>query len=193
MIYGYARCSTNETKQDIDRQKRELKKMGADEIYFEYESGAKMDRPELNKLLKHIKPGDVLISTEISRITRSTRQLCDIIEFAIERRIKLVIGDFEIDCVGGLNAMTEGMVKMMGVFAEMERKLTIERIKSGIENARVKGIRLGRPPFKAEDIPKKVLDHYELYKNGHLNKTDYARLCGVSRQTLYRYLLLMTE
>ena len=53
MEYGYARCSTNETKQDIDRQKRELKKMGVDEkyIFFEYEPGAKTDRVQLGRLL----------------------------------------------------------------------------------------------------------------------------------------------
>ena len=193
MVYGYARCSTNETRQDIDRQKRDLKHMGAMELYCEYESGVKMEKPELNKLLRIIAPGDTLIATEISRITRSTRQLCEIVEFAQERKIKLVIGDLVIDCVGGLDAMTEGMLKMMGVFAEIERKLTIERINSGIANARAKGVRLGRPAFKFEDIPKKVLEHYETYTNGQLNKTDYARLCGISRNTLYRYLSLLQE
>lgn len=78
MEYGYARCSTNESKQDIDRQKRDLKNIGIDEknIYFEYESGTKTDRIQLNRLLDIIKDGDTIATTEVSRLTRSTKQLC---------------------------------------------------------------------------------------------------------------------
>jgi DNA invertase Pin-like site-specific DNA recombinase len=113
VIFGYARCSTNESRQDIERQKRELKLLGATEIYFEYESGTKIDRAELGKLLNHIKPGDTLVTTEISRITRSVKQLCDIIDMAVEKHLKLVIGSFVVDCTGELNAMTSGMIKMI--------------------------------------------------------------------------------
>ena len=75
MNYGYARCSTNELKQDIDRQKRELIKQGVAEenIYFEYESGTKIDRVEFNRLLETIDEGDTIIATEVSKITRSTK------------------------------------------------------------------------------------------------------------------------
>ena len=92
MIYGYARCSTNESMQDIDRQIRELKQQGAEDktIYREYESGTKTNRAELQKLLDIVKPGDTILATEVSRITRSTKQLCDIIELAKNRKIKLV-------------------------------------------------------------------------------------------------------
>ena len=71
MIYGYARCSTNEKEQDIDRQKRELKELGATDetIYFEYESGTKVDRPEFNKLLNIVQKGDTVVTTEVSRLT----------------------------------------------------------------------------------------------------------------------------
>ena len=84
MIYGYARCSTNETLQDINRQIRELKQQGAVDktIYQEYESGTKINRVELQKLLDIVKSGDTILATEVSRITRSTKQLCDIIELA---------------------------------------------------------------------------------------------------------------
>ena len=70
MVYGYCRCSTNETKQDVNRQKRELQKMGvsADMIFLEYESGTKIHRPELNKLLNSVTNGDTIVTTEISRI-----------------------------------------------------------------------------------------------------------------------------
>jgi DNA invertase Pin-like site-specific DNA recombinase len=192
-IYGYARCSTNETKQDIERQKRELRAMGADEIYFEYESGAKVNRPELGKVLNHIGSGDTLVVTEVSRITRSVKQLCDIIELAKERRIRLIIGTMIIDCTNDLDAMTGAMLKMMGVFAELEREMTIERIRSGIRNARAKGVRIGRPMLSAGDIPKKVVDRFPLYAAGSITKTDYAKICDISRPTLYKYLSLMVD
>ena len=66
MIYGYARCSTNEKEQDINRQVRELKQQGATDktIYLEYESGMKTNRAELAKLLDVVKPGDSILATE---------------------------------------------------------------------------------------------------------------------------------
>ena len=74
-IYGYARCSTNESKQDINRQIRELKELGATDetIYFEHRSGTKRDRIEFNKLLDKVVPGDTIVTTEVSRLSRSTQ------------------------------------------------------------------------------------------------------------------------
>ena len=104
MIYGYARCSTNEELQDINRQKRELKELGATEetIYFEYDSGMNADRREFNKLLNIVKKGDIIVTTEVSRLTRSTKQLCDIIQTIKDKGLKLVIkGSITIDCTNG--------------------------------------------------------------------------------------------
>lgn len=155
MIYGYARCSTNEKMQDINRQVRELKQQGATDttIYLEYESGMKTDRAELKKLLDIVQSGDTILATEVSRITRSTKQLCDIIELAKNKHIKLVLGTFVVDCSKELDPMTEGMLKMMGVFSELERNIISQRVKSGMENAKAKGKTIGRPPTTAEDIP----------------------------------------
>ena len=93
MIYGYARCSTNEDLQDINRQIRELKQQGATDttIYKEYESGTKVNRAELQKLLNVIQTGDTIVATEVSRITRSTKQLCEILELAKEKKIKFIV------------------------------------------------------------------------------------------------------
>ena len=192
-IYGYARCSTTESKQDIERQKRELRIMGATEIYFEYESGTVIHRPELAKVLSHITADDTLIALEVSRLTRSLKQLCDIIELAKERKIKLVIGHLVIDCTGPLDAMTEAMLKIMGVFAELERSMTVARIQSGLAHARAKGVRLGRPKLTAKDIPKNVIDKFTLYQTGAITKSEYAKICGISRPTLYKYLALLTD
>lgn len=195
-VYGYCRCSTNENIQDISRQERELKALGVTEkknIYKEYESGTKINRVELQKLLEKVENGDTIVSTEVSRITRSTKQLCDIIEFAKNKHIKLIFGTFVVDCAKELDPMTEGMLKMMGVFSELERNMTSQRVKSGIANARAKGKIVGRPQLKIKDIPEKVIDNYKLYENNSISKTDYAKICNISRPTLDKYLQLIKE
>ena len=193
MIYGYARCSTNESMQDIDRQIRELKQQGAEDktIYREYESGTKTNRAELQKLLDIVKPGDTILATEVSRITRSTKQLCDIIELAKNRKIKLVLGSFVVDCRKELDPMTEGMLKMMGVFAELERNMISQRVKSGMENARAKGKAIGRPAVTADDIPAIFYRHYPKYQKDEINKKEFSRLCSLSYPTIYKYLRIV--
>lgn len=208
IIYGYCRCSTNELKQDIQRQVRELKLLGAadDTIYLEYESGVKTDRAELNKLLNIVDKGDTIVTTEVSRITRSTKHLCEIIELVQNKHLKLVIGTFIVDCSKGqLDPMTEGMLKMWGVFSEMERNIISARVKSGMANAIAKGKVVGRPKTTTEDIPNVFLRHYPKYKQWvedkeaginpknrrGINITEFARLCEMSRTTIYKYIELV--
>lgn len=190
MIYGYGRCSTNELLQDISRQIRELKQYGATDttIYFEYESGMKQNRAELQKLLNVVQEGDTIVATEVSRITRSTKQLCDIIELAKEKHIELIFGNFVVDCRKELDPMTEGMLKMMGVFSELERNITSQRVKSGMQNAKAKGKTIGRPTTTVDNIPSIFYKHYPKYKCGEINKTEFSRLCSISYPTIYKYI-----
>jgi DNA invertase Pin-like site-specific DNA recombinase len=193
MVYGYARCSTNEQLQDINRQVRELKQQGATDttIYLEYESGTKINRAELQKLLSVVQIGDTILATEVSRITRSTKQLCDIIEFAKERKVKLVLGNFVVDCTKELDPMTEGMLKMMGVFAELERNMISQRVKSGMDHAKSKGKKIGRPTTTADNIPNIFYKHYPKYKKGDLNKRELSKVCSLSYPTIYKYLKII--
>ena len=191
MIYGYARCSTNETRQDIKRQERELKEKGVDvkNLFCEYESGTKKERKELNRLLSIVKSGDVIVATELSRITRSTKDLIWIIDIAKEKHLKLVLGTFEADCTKEyLDPMTEGMLKMMGVFAELERNMISERVKSGMKNAKAKGNKIGRPKTTIETLPTKFLKNYPLYQKKKINQSELARLTGLSRSSVRKYI-----
>lgn len=193
MVYGYARCSTNEERQDIDRQKRELYSLGVTEdkyIYWEYESGTKTDRAELQKLLDIIKEGDTIVTTEVSRLTRSTKHLCDILQIVQDKKIILNIGgSFVVDCSHGkMDPMTEGMVKMWGVFAEMERNIISQRVISGMKNAAAKGKKIGRPVTTTETLPDKFWKYYSLYKKGDMSITDFAKVMDVSRTTIYKYI-----
>lgn len=196
MDYGYARCSTNESKQDINRQRRELKNMGIkeDNIFFEYESGTKDDRKELNCLMQIVKPGDSITSLEVSRLTRSTQKLCEIIKEVQEKQIKLVIaGSITIDCSPGkeLDAISKGMMLMWGVFAELERDIITARIRSGMSNARSKGVKLGRPQTTIETLPYNFLKYYPMFQKGSINLSELSRLSSISRPTLYKYLKIV--
>lgn len=193
MIYGYARCSTDNIKQDITRQTRELKVLGVEKnnIYFEYASGTKVDRQQLTRLMDIVVEGDTIIATEVSRITRSSKQLCEIIEFAKDKKIKLILGNFIVDCTKELDPMTEGMLKMMGVFAELEKNMISQRVKSGMANARAKGKVIGRPQTTKEDIPSNIINAIELLKNKNINKSQCARMCNISRPTLDKYIKII--
>lgn len=193
MIYGYARCSTDETKQDIKRQVRELKQMGVSEerIYFEYESGTKADRQQLQRLLDIVVDGDTIATTEVSRLTRSTKQLCEIIELVRDKHLKLIIGNLVIDCTtGNIDPMTRAMLEMMGVFAQLERNIISQRVKSGIANAKAKGVIVGRPQTTLESLPNDFIKHYPKYKEKQINVTEFSRLVDCSRQSIYKYLKL---
>jgi DNA invertase Pin-like site-specific DNA recombinase len=190
MKYGYCRCSTNEAMQDINRQKRELEKLGIEEssMFFEYASGSKADRVQFDRLLKTVKQGDTIAATEVSRLTRSTKQLCEILEFAKQNRLKLIIGSFIADFTAEVEPMTEGMLKMMGVFAEMERNMISQRVKSGMENAAAKGAKIGRPRTSLDNLPSLFLRHYPKYSRNEITVAEYARLCQVTAKSIYKYL-----
>ena len=195
MVYGYARCSTNDKLQDINRQIRELKVFGITdtELFTEYESGTKLNRTELTKLLNIISQGDTLVATEVSRITRSTKQLCDILEFAKEKHIKLILGSFVVDCTSNLDPMTEGMLKMMGVFSELERNIISQRVKSGMQNAKEKGSPIGRPKTSYDNLPQIFFKYYPKFKTGLINKQDLSRLCSLSYPTIIKYIKIVEQ
>lgn len=196
--YGYARCSTNESKQDIDRQKRELIALGikAENIFWEYGSGIKNDRIQLNRLMEIVKEGDSITSLEVSRLTRSTQKLCEIINEVQNKKIKLVIaGSLTVDCTPGkeLDPMTKGMLMMWGVFAELEHDMIVQRVKSGMNNAAAKGKIIGRPKTTTENIPMVFYKYYPRFKSGNINLSEFSRLCGMTRATIYKYLKLVEE
>ena len=193
MNYGYARCSTNENKQDIDRQIRELKKAGAEQIFLEYEHGDSAVKHELSSLLEQANEGDTIYTLEVSRLARSTKQLCEIIETVKAKKLKLIIvGSITVDCSSGqIDPMTNAFIQMSGVFAELELRIIRERVRSGMANAKAKGAKIGRPHTTAEQIPPIFYRHYPAFKSGSLNLSELARVCGLSRTTVYKYVGLL--
>lgn len=193
MKYGYARCSTNDSKQDIERQVRELKAAGAQSLFVEYEHGDADEKKQLALLLERATPGDEIITTEVSRLSRSTKQLCEMIERIQKKKLKLeILGSITIDCRSGeLDPMTKAFVQMSGIFAELELSMIRARVRSGMANAKAKGAKIGRPKTTVEDIPASFFRHYPAYKNRQLNLSELARVCGLSRTTVYKYIALL--
>ena len=193
MNYGYARCSTNETKQDINRQVRELKAAGAEEIFIEYEHGDSKIKSQQAAMLDQAKAGDTITVLEVSRLARSTQQLCEIIERIQEKRLRLVIvGSITLDCRSGqADPMSEAFLQMAGVFSQLELAIIRARVRSGMANAKAKGRQIGRPQVSKEDIPAAFLRHYPAHKNGQLNISELARVCDISRTTAYKYIGLL--
>ena len=193
MNYGYARCSTNENRQDIQRQVRELKAAGAEEIFIEYEHGDSKIKSQQAAMFDQAAAGDTVIVLEVSRLARSTQQLCEIIELVREKHLRLVIvGSITLDCRNGqADPMSEAFLQMAGVFSQLELAMIRSRVRSGMENARAKGRQIGRPHVSKEDIPAAFLRHYPAHKNGQLNISELARVCDISRTTAYKYKALL--
>ena len=193
MTYGYARCSTNETKQDINRQVRELKSAGADTLFLEYEHGDSKIKSQQEAMFAQAQAGDTILTLEVPRLARSTQQLCEIIERVREKRLRLVIiGSITLDCrEGRADPMSEAFLQMAGVFSQLELAMIRERVRSGMANARAKGKQIGRPQTTKDSIPAIFLRHYPAYKNGQLNITELSRVCDLSRTTIYKYISLL--
>ena len=191
--YGYARCSTNESKQDINRQINELRAAGAEEVVFEYEHGDAKVKEQLQMLLEMTAAGDTIITLEVSRLSRSTQQLCEIVEVIKRKHLRLVIvGSITVDCRDGeIDPMSQAIIQMSAVFAELELSIIRARVKSDIANAKAKGKKVGRPHLTKADIPSLFIKHYPALVNGKMNVSELARVCGISRPTAYKYMKMV--
>lgn len=190
VTHGYARCSTNETRQDIDRQVRELKAAGATRIWMEYEHGDALTKEQQALMWKSLHPGDTVIITEPSRLSRSVQQFCSIVEIIKSKRIRLqILGSITIDCrTTEPDPMTVAFLQLIAVFSELELSMIRARVRSGVANAKAKGKQIGRPSLQRDDIPDTFWRYLDLYRTHQINVTELARLAGISRPTVYRYL-----
>lgn len=174
---------------------RELKQAGAERIFLEYEHGDAAVKEQLSLLLEQAQAGDTIITLEVSRLARSTKQLCEIIEAISKKHLCLVIvGSITMDCRNGhADPMTEAFLQMAGVFSQLELAMIRARVRSGMANARAKGKQIGRPHLTSDDIPAAFLRHYPAYKGRQLNISEFARVCNLSRTTVYKYIDLLEQ
>jgi len=144
-------------------------------------------------LFDTVKAGDTIITLEVPRLARSTKQLCEIIELVKSKSLRLVIvGSITLDCrEGHADPMSEAFLQMAGVFSQLELAMIRARVKSGMANAKAKGVKIGRPQLTADNIPANFYRHYPAYKSGQLNLSEFARVCDLSRTTIYKYISLL--
>lgn len=181
MRIGYARVSTLD--QNVELQLEKLRAAGCERTITEKASGARVDRPELNRLLTDIlREGDTLVIWKLDRLARSLKQLIQTAENLKERGIGLVSITDAID-----TASPGGMLvfHMLGAIAEFERALIKERTFAGLAEARRAGRSGGRPRSLTD---KDVNAARALLAAGSLSSKEVASRFRVSKATLYRYL-----
>lgn len=191
--YGYARCSLNESHgQDLNRQTRELKAAGAEEIITEREHGDRR-KPNLEFLLDHMEEKSTLMVCEVSRLSRSVKEFCGMLETIQKKHLRMMIlGSITVDCRNGdMDPMSTAFLQMASIFNQLELSLIRSRVRSGVANAKAKGKQIGRRPTTKDDIPAVFYKHFPAYQAGHMNVSEFARICGLSRTTVYKYLKLL--
>ena len=178
MKIGYARVST--TDQNLENQIEQLKGAGCSKIFEEKISGAKKDRPELEKLLNYLRADDVLVVCKLDRLARSTHHLLDIIERLRQKGASFCsLGEPWADTTTHAGKMI--MTVFAGI-AEFERDLIRERTSIGRKAAQGRGVKFGRP-FKLSPEQKSLV--LDLIAQGRSVK-DIAKMFKVDRSTIYR-------
>lgn len=183
---GYARVSTN--GQELELQIDALKKAGVAkaDLYTDKVSGAKAVRPGLDKCLQSLKPGDTLLVWRLDRLGRSIRHLIDLVEVLRKQGV-----GFKSICDGAIDTTTASGELIFNVFASLaqfERRLIQERTRAGLDSARLRGRKGGRPSLSTND------PRVQIAKKMHADKTmPIANICTtlrISRPTLYRWLAI---
>ena len=177
-IYGYARVSTQQ--QDLARQLDMLKKYDCTEILTEKISGVKADRPELNRLKDKVRAGDSIVVESFSRLGRSTKDLIELVEYFEGRGVKIISVKENFDTSTPQGKL---MLTVFQAFSQFERDLIVQRTKEGLESARARGRKGGRPRVKDSKISKAL----KLYDSKEYSISEIVEMTGVSQATLYRY------
>ncbi|MBN8190583.1 recombinase family protein [Bacillus sp. NTK074B] len=180
MKFGYMRVSTVE--QNFDRQKKQLEEFGCKRIFFEKVTGTKRERPELNRMLDFLRKEDTVVVTDLTRLSRSTKDLIEITDMISKKGAHLK--SLKESWLDTTTAHGKMLFTIFAGIAQFERDLTSERTKEGIMAARKRGKHPGRPKTDEEKV------QYAIYliEKG-LSRTAAAEKAGISRMTLYRKLL----
>jgi DNA invertase Pin-like site-specific DNA recombinase len=182
MLIGYARVS-RQNVQDTKAQVDALKKAGIEKLYEEIASGGRWDRPELHRMLDHLRENDVVVVWKLDRLSRSLRDLLHIME-----KIESMDAGFKsltesIDTTSPAGRM---MMQMVGSFAEFERAMIRERTKAGLKVAREQGRLGGRKPKLNKHQQKEII---EMVTSGNKTASQTARLFDVHPSTVSRLLV----
>lgn len=183
MKFGYARIST--TDQNLDLQIDALKKEGCEKIFQETVSGAKTERIELNRLLEQVRQGDVIVVWKLDRLGRSLKHLVSLVSVLIDKGVGLKSLNDPIDTTSSQGRL---IFNLFASLAEFERDLIRERTQAGLQAARARGRKGGRPKGLSAAAEKKAIAAEALYKEGRLSVGEITENLDISKATLYSYL-----
>ena len=179
MKFGYARVSTDD--QELARQIDALNNYGVDKIYKEKITGTKAKRPELDKLKNALREGDEVIIESLSRLGRSTKDLLNLIEEWNSQGVKLVSLKESIDTTTPTGKL---LTTVLSAISQFERDITVQRTNEGLQAARARGRKGGRPKASSAKVEKAV----KLYLAQTHSIKEITAICGISQATLYRAL-----
>lgn len=177
---GYARVSTGE--QDASLQHDALTTAGCYRVFTDTASGSLKSRPELNKVLDQLRPGDTLVVWRLDRLGRSIRHLIDQLAALQERGVEFRSLQENIDTSSSGGRL---VFHLFASLAEFERDLIRERTNAGLKAARARGRTGGRPPLLTKD---KLRTAHKLYAQQDMTVAQIGEVLGVSRTTVYRAL-----
>ncbi len=183
MKIGYARVSTKD--QNLSLQMDALEKEGCKQIFQEKVSGAKSDRPELRKMIDQLREGDVIITWKLDRLGRSLRDLVNLVNEIQDKGAGLKSLHDSIDTTTPQGKLT---FHLFASLAEFERDIIRERTKAGLDAARARGRKGGRPKGLTKESKDKAIIAETLYKQGEMSITEICKHLGIARSTFYSYL-----
>lgn len=171
------------------RQEFLFKDIHVDKVYKDVISGAKRERPELDRMLEELEEGDVIYIASIDRLSRSTKDLLDIVGIIRDKGAYLVsIKDSWLDTRES-NPMSEFLLTVMGAMGQLERDMITARIQEGVKAAQARGVKFGRPRGWSKEVQKAV----KMYLKGGKSMREVEKITGVSRSTISKALRVMRE
>lgn len=186
MNFAYKRVSTE--RQDLRRQEEAFTGIKIDREYCDKLTGKKSDRPSLNKLRLDVQPGDHIYVESISRLGRNVDDLRQLVQEFKDRGVVVHFIKEGFSANGDSN-MGTFLLTVLGAVAEMERELTVERVREGVRKAQKYGTKSGKPIGRpTRQLPANFKKYYARWKNDEITGVEFARLLNMSRPTLYRYI-----
>ena len=179
MVVGYARVSTIE--QNLSRQHDALRTYGVDMIFSEKMSGTKKNRPELDAMLSKLNPGDTVVIESLSRLGRSVKNLCDLMEYFENNNIRVVSLKETIDTTSPTGKL---LFSVLASLSQFERDVLAQRTQEGLAAARARGRVGGRPKADQAALQKAIA----LYNTKQYSVSEVTGLTGISKSVLYRAL-----
>lgn len=183
MKIGYARVSTKD--QNLSLQKDALQKEGCELFFEEKASGSKTDRPELRRMIDQLRKGDIVIIWKLDRLGRSLRDLVNLVTEIQDKGAGLKSLNDSIDTTTPQGKLT---FHLFAALAEFERDIISERTKAGLDSARARGRKGGRPKGLSQQAKDKAIISETLYREGNLSVSQICQHLGVARSTFYKLL-----